>query len=175
MLKLRSNLCVQTWKVVKIIETRGAIQSLCTYLASCEESCASLVTAGKILSVRSFPPERRRTAPTFSTRLDRCWAVHFLTTALRWLSAERKPIQQSNIQIFFKVSGVGEKSKCMHKSLVKQQFAVCMYVCILTWVLQWVEHWCYEWECSAAPCSQVLHQHPAWWRHYSPQPSAVKL
>lgn len=92
--KLKPNICTAPTYTTYTILTENTAS---TYLASCEESCASLVTAGKILSLRSLPPDRRRTAPTFSTRLARCWAVHFLTTAFRWLSEKGEPVQKSKI------------------------------------------------------------------------------
>lgn len=54
-----------------------------TNLGPFEESCASLETAGKIRSVRSLVPDNKRAALIFSTKVLKCWAVHFLTTAFK--------------------------------------------------------------------------------------------
>lgn len=63
-----------------------------TYLVLGETSCTNLVTACKILSVRSLIPERRRAAPTFSTRFTKWRAVHCLTRVLGWLLEEGQHI-----------------------------------------------------------------------------------
>ena len=64
-----------------------------TCLGSGEESRASLATAGRILSVKPFPPDSMRATPTLSSRSARCWAVHFLTTALKWLCATHRTLR----------------------------------------------------------------------------------
>lgn len=86
---------------------------LSTYLGSWEESCASLMIGGKILSVRSLPPDRTRAAPTLFNRSARCCAANFLTTGLRWLSAE-----ESNNFSKQKLLGWNYFSPCLQSNLI---------------------------------------------------------
>lgn len=90
-IQLKEWLPVYSWHVHKC-PTRPwkwfLVKSTATYLVLGETSCTNLVTECRILSVGSFTPERRRAAPTFSTRFAKCRAVHCLTRVLGWLSEE---------------------------------------------------------------------------------------
>lgn len=89
-------------------------RSTATYLVLGETSWTNLVTECKSLSVGSFIPERRRAAPTFSTRVTKCRAVHCLTRVLGWLLKE---VQLQILTITNMVAETADEQICPRSNL----------------------------------------------------------
>ena len=83
----------QCWWIMKHVHggqywSGGCKSRRATYLTSCAESRASLLTAVRNLQVKSFLPFSRREAPSKHASFSRCCAVHLLTAAFLWLESE---------------------------------------------------------------------------------------